>query len=176
MAGGVGVGLGAEAVGAVHHLMGHASAAMLQSAMQPRVPAAGLKRRWAGRPTASSLPALPDSSGAPEVSSSVLSPPPSGFSPAHFYAPEPAPENAHLWDLDLHARPVLQQPQQHVQLAQHMQHTQQNPAPVHPLLQHVNSLGNVEASSPLAGSLSEGKNSGPRSRTSESLSARPVSL
>lgn len=71
--------------------------AMLQTV--PRVPVAGVKRRWGGRVVAG----LQESS--PEVSSSgVLSPPP----PPHYYqpvTPDSAARNAddlQLWDLDLH--------------------------------------------------------------------------
>ena len=98
--------VGPAAPGGLH--LGPAAAAMLQT-LQPRVPVAGVKRRWGGRPSS-----LQDSSA--EVSSSgVLSPPP----PPHYQpatpegagAPRPhQPEDAQLWDLDLHARPALQAP------------------------------------------------------------------
>lgn len=87
---------------------------MLQT-MQPRVPVAGVKRRWAGRPTHQ----LQDSSS--EVSSSgiVLSPPSPSLTTSSLFYQQPATatesvgsnrvpetEKAHLWDLDLHARAV----------------------------------------------------------------------
>lgn len=85
--------------------------AMLQT-MQPRVPVAGVKRRWGGRPANPSV--LQESSS--EVSSSgVLSPPPP---PPHYQpaTPESAnhartPEDPQLWDLDLHPRQIPQQMQ-----------------------------------------------------------------
>ncbi|NP_001152829.1 ecdysone receptor isoform B1 [Nasonia vitripennis] len=92
---------------------------MLQT-MQPRVPVAGVKRRWGGRPANPSV--LQESSS--EVSSSgVLSPPPP---PPHYQpaTPESAnnartPEDPQLWDLDLQPR---QLPHQQMHGQQHHHH------------------------------------------------------
>ncbi|KAL7286503.1 ecdysone receptor isoform X2 [Trichogramma pretiosum] len=76
------------------------STTMLQDSIQPRLPVAGIKRRWGGRIVGSTL--QPDSSNA-EVTSSVLSP--THYQPT---TPEtthnPEAETANLWDLDLHIR------------------------------------------------------------------------